>query len=250
MPPNVVDGARPRLHVRSYARAVTDGNTDTDADTGSGGPEGRSDPLSAESLAGLTRALGWLLVIGGVGLAATGVPLIFLYRPDDPVTGDRPGLWWLRGAHSGASMLFIGAAAGIVAVLAVAFVRRLRVPPGWFIGLAALLIALLGLMSGQLIAWDRLVLEPSTDGSHPRGIVDALSDDVRSVVVDGAGVSRGAYAAWAGVHVVVVPLLALGLAGVVRRRARQQRAPDEPPPEADGPGEQPTPDLAPRTELR
>jgi hypothetical protein len=231
---------------------VTDGDADTDADTdaGSGGPEGRSEPLvSAESLAGLTRALSWLLVIGGAGLAASGVPLIFLYRPDDPVTGDRPGLWWLSGAHSVASMLFIGAAAGIVAVLAVAFVRRLRVPPGWFIGLAALLIALLGLMSGQLIAWDRLVLEPFTDGSDARGIVDALSDDVRSVVVDGAGVSRGAYAAWAVVHVVAVPVLALGLAGIVRR-ARQQRAPGEPPPEADGPGEQQTPDLAPRPELR
>jgi hypothetical protein len=227
---------------------VTD--ADTDADTGPGEPDGRSEPLvSAESLAGLTRAVGWLLVIGGAGLAATGVLLIFLYRPDDPVTGDRADLWWLRGAHSVTSMLFIGAAAGIVAVLAVAFVRRLPVPPGWFVGLAALLVALLGLMSGQLIAWDRLVTEPFADGSDARGIVDALSDDVRSIVVNGAGVSRGAYAAWAGVHVVAVPLLALGLAGIVRRRARRP-APDEPPPEADGPGEQPSPDLEPRTELR
>jgi hypothetical protein len=228
---------------------VTDG--DTDAEGGSGGPEGRGEPLvSTESLAGLTRALGWLLVMGGAGLAATGAPLIFLYRPDDPVTGDRPDLWWLRGAHGVASMLFIGAAAGIVAVLAVAFVRRLRAPPGWFAGLAALLIALLGLMSGQLIAWDRLVLEPFTGGSDARGIVDALSDDVRSVVVNGAGISRGAYAAWAGVHVVAVPLLALGLAGIVRRRARRGGASDEPPSEADGPGEQPAPELEPRTELR
>jgi quinol-cytochrome oxidoreductase complex cytochrome b subunit len=228
---------------------VTDG--DTAADNGSGEPEGRSEPLvSAESLAGLTRALGWLLVIGGAGLAATGVPLIFLYRPDDPVTGDRPDLWWLRGAHSVASMLFIGAAAGIVAVLGVASVRRLRIPPGWFIGLAALLIALLGLMSGQLIAWDRLVLQPFTGGSDARGIVDALSDDVRSVVVNGARVSRGAYASWAGVHVVAVPLLALGLVGIVRHRARHRRPPDEVPPEAESPGERPAPGLEPRTELR
>jgi quinol-cytochrome oxidoreductase complex cytochrome b subunit len=226
-------------------------DSDTDAESGSGAPERRSEPLvSAESLAGLTRALGWLLVIGGAGLAATGVPLIFLYRPDDPVTGDRADLWWLRGAHSVASMLFIGAAAGIVAVLAVAAVRRLRVPPGWFVGLAALLVALLGLMSGQLIAWDRLVMEPPTDGSDARGMVDALSDDVHSVVVDGAGVSRGSYAGWAGVHVVAVPLLALGLAGIVRRRARHGRPPDEAPPEADNPGERPAPGLEPRTELR
>ena len=223
----------------------------TDAEAGSDEPDGRSEPLvSAEALAGLTRALGWLLVIGGAGLAATGVPLIFLYRPDDPVTGARSDFWWLRGAHNVTSMLFIGAAAGIVAVLAVAFVRRLRVPPGWLAGLGALLVALLGLMSGQLIAWDRLVLESVTDASSARGIVDALSDDVRSVVVDGAGVSRGAYAAWAGVHVLAVPLLALGLAGTVRRRARHRQAPEEPPPEADGPRERPIPGREPRTEFR
>jgi hypothetical protein len=226
-------------------------DSDAEAELGSGEPKRRSEPLvSAESLAGLTRALGWLLVIGGAGLAATGVPLIFLYRPDDPVTGDRADLWWLRGAHSVASMLFIGAAAGIVAVLAVAAVRRLRIPPGWFVGLAALLVALLGLMSGQLIAWDRLVVEPPTGGSDARGIVDALSDDVRSIVVNGAEVSRGAYAAWAVVHVVALPLLGLGLAGILRRRARRRRSPDEPPAEADGPGERPAPDLEPRTELR
>jgi hypothetical protein len=224
---------------------------DSDTESGSGEPERRSEPLvNAESLAGLTRALGWLLVIGAAGLAATGVPLVFLYRPDDPATGDRADLWWLRGAHSVASMLFVGAAAGIVAVLAVAAVRRLRVQPGWFVGLAALLVALLGLMSGQLIAWDRLVAEPPMDGSDARGIVDALSDDVRSVVVDGAGVSRGAYAAWAGVHVVAVPLLALGLAGIVRRRARHGLPPHEAPPEAESPGERPAPGLEPRTEPR
>ena len=223
----------------------------TDVESGSGEPERRSGPLvSAESLAGLTRALGLLLAIGGAGLAATGVPLIFLYRPDHPVTGDRADLWWLREAHSVASMLFIGAAAGTVAVLAVAAVRRLRVPPGWFGGLAALLVALLGLMSGQLIAWDRLVVEPPTGGPDARGIMDALSDNVRSVVVNGAGVSRGAYAAWAGVHVVAVPLLAFALAVIVRHRARHRRPPDETAPEADGPGEQPAPNLEPRTELR
>jgi quinol-cytochrome oxidoreductase complex cytochrome b subunit len=228
---------------------VTD--SDTDAESGPGEPERRSEPLvSAGSLAGLTRALGLLLVIGGAGLAVTGVPLIFLYRPDDPVTGDRADLWWLRGTHSVASMLFIGAVAGIVAVVVVAAVRRLRVPPGWFVGLAALLVALLGLMSGQLIAWDRLVVEPPTDGSDARGIVDALSDDVRSVVVNGAGVSRGAYAAWAGVHVVAVPLLALALAGIVHRRARYGRPPDEASPEVDSRGERPAPGLEPRTELR
>ena len=61
-----------------------------------------------------------------------------------------------------------------------------------------------------------------TDAAGVRGILDALSSDVRAVVVDGTEVSRGAYAAWAGVHVLAVPLLALGLAWIVRRRARSR----------------------------
>ncbi|MGH9251248.1 MAG: hypothetical protein ACRD0W_17250 [Acidimicrobiales bacterium] len=186
-------------------------DADIDADTESGDPEGRAEPLiSAEALTGITRALGWLLVIGGAGLVATGVPLIFLYRPD--------GIGWLRGAHAAMSMMFLGAAAGTVAVLAVASIRRLSVPPGWFVGLGALLVGLVGLMSGQLIAWDQLAMESVTDGSGFRGVFDAVSGDVRSVLVDGTEVSRGAYAAWAGVHVLAVPVLALGLAWIVRRR--------------------------------
>jgi hypothetical protein len=207
------------VHVRSYARTVADANID--ADTGSDKPEGGTEQLiDADALAGVTKALGWLLLIGGAGLAATGVPLIFLYKPDDPVTGERSDVWWLRGAHSITSALFIGAAAGIVAVLSVAVLKRLRVTPGWFVGLGVLLVALVGLVSGQLIAWDDLAMEPVTDGSGLRGVADALSGDVRSVVVDHTGMSRGTYGAWAVVHLLGVPLVALALAWIARRRAR------------------------------
>ena len=46
-----------------------------------------------------------------------------------------------------------------------------------------------------------------------------------------------AYAAWAGVHVLGVPLLAVGLAEIVRRRGRSGEARGEPASEADGPRE-------------
>jgi hypothetical protein len=149
----------------------------------------------------------------------TGLPLIWLYQPD-PRGGGRGDFWWLRGAHSTMSMVFVGAAAGTVAVLAVAAARRLgvRVPPGWFVALAVLVVALVGLLSGQLIAWDSLTFGP-VGVSDPRGVAGALSGDVRLIFVDGSEVSRRAYAAWAGVHVLAVPLLALGVAWIVRRRA-------------------------------
>jgi hypothetical protein len=198
------------LHVRSYARAVAD--ADIDADSGSGEPQRRSEPAAGgEGLAGVTRAIGLLLAIGGVGLVVTGVPLIFVYRPD--------GVRWLHAAHNAMSMLFVGAAAGTVAVLSVAAVRRVgRVPPGWFVAFGALLVAIVGLMSGQLIAWDQLVMKSVTGSSAGRGVVDALSGDVRFVLVGDIEVSHGAYVAWAVVHVLAVPALALGLAWIVRHR--------------------------------
>jgi hypothetical protein len=221
-------------------------DADIEAGRGADGPGSRKEPLiSAEALAGITRALGWLLVIAGAGLAATGVPLIFVYRPDDPVTGDRSDVWWLRGAHSVTSTMFIGAIAGMVAVLAVASVRRLRVPPGWVVGLGGLAVAIVGLISGQLIAWDRLAMT-SVTASDSRGVVDALSADVRSVVVDGTRVSRGAYAAWASVHLLAVPVVALGLAWLARHRTRHRRPPvapaGEPAPDSSGPREASAPE--------
>jgi hypothetical protein len=214
-------GTRPRLHVRSYARVVAD--ADIEADGGPDGPGSRNEPLiSAEGLAGITSALRWLLVIAGAGLVVTGVPLIFVYQPDDPVSGDRSDVWWLRGAHNITSIMFLGAVAGTVAVLAVALARRLRVPPGWFVALGALVVAIVGLISGQLIAWDELVLKSVTAATDSRGVLDALSGDVRFALVAGTEVSRGTYAAWAVVHLLAVPALALGLAWLARRRASHQ----------------------------
>ncbi len=190
-------------------------DADIDMGAGSDEPDSRSEPLiNVDALAGITRALGWLLAIGAAGLAATGVPLIFVYRPDD--------VDWLRAAHNVASTLFLGAAAGMVAVLGVALARRLRVPPGWLVALGLLAVALVGLVSGQLIAWDRLAMDGVVEASGARGILDALSGDVRAVVVDGTEMSQGAYAAWAGVHVLAVSLLALGASWLVRRRARSR----------------------------
>jgi quinol-cytochrome oxidoreductase complex cytochrome b subunit len=207
-------------HVTSYARVVADADAeagaDTDATHPSGAPAGGHEPLiNAEALAGITTALGWLLGVAAAGLAVTGLPLVWLYQPD--TSAGRGDFWWLRGAHNVMSMAFLGAAAGMVVVLSVGFVRRVRVPPGWLVGLGILLVALLGLISGQLIAWDSLALRGVTVGTDVRGIVDAISE-TRSVFVEGTEVSRGAYAAWAGVHALAVPLVAAAIAWAVRRR--------------------------------
>ena len=190
----------------------------------------RREPLmSAEALAGITRALAWLLAIAGAGLVVTGLPLIWLYEPDPP-GGSRGGFWWLREAHAAAATMLLGAVAGIIVVLAVAAVRHVRVPPGWLVALGAFVVAGLGQISGQLVAWDQLA--PSSDAvvDEGRGVVDALSDDVPSLVIDGTQVSRGTYATWAGVHVLAVPVIALAVGWFARRRASAE-PPTEPPTE-------------------
>jgi quinol-cytochrome oxidoreductase complex cytochrome b subunit len=191
----------------------------------------RREPLmSAETLAGITRALAWLLALAAAGLVATGLPLIWLYEPDPP-GASRGGFWWLREAHAGAATMLLGAVAGIIVVLAVAAVRHVRVPPGWLVALGAFVVAGLGQISGQLVAWDQLASSSGVVADEVRGVVDALSDDVRFRVIDGTQVSRGTYATWAGVHVLVVPVIALALAWFARRRASAE-PPAEPPGDA------------------
>lgn len=188
----------------------------------------RREPLmSAENLAGITRALAWLLAIAAAGLVVTGLPLIWLYEPDPP-GASRGGFWWLREAHAVAATMLLGAVAGIIVVLAVAAVRHVRVPPGWLVALGAFVVAGLGQISGQLVAWDQLASSSGVVADEVRGVVDALSDDVRFRVIDGTQVSRGMYATWAGVHVLVVPVIALALGWFARRRASAE-PPAEPP---------------------
>lgn len=188
----------------------------------------RREPLmSAENLAGITRALAWLLAIAAAGLVVTGLPLIWLYEPDPP-GASRGGFWWLREAHAVAATMLLGAVAGIIVVLAVAAVRHVRVPPGWLVAVGAFVVAGLGQISGQLVAWDQLASSSGVVADEVRGVVDALSDDVRFRVIDGTQVSRGMYATWAGVHVLVVPVIALALGWFARRRASAE-PPAEPP---------------------
>lgn len=199
-----------------------------DAEPPAGRAAHRREPLmSAETLAGISRALAWLLAIAAAGLVVTGLPLIWLYEPDPP-GASRGGFWWLREAHAVAATMLLGAVAGIIVVLAVAAVRHVRVPPGWLVAVGAFVVAGLGQISGQLVAWDQLASSSGVVADEVRGVVDALSDDVRFRVIDGTQVSRGMYATWAGVHVLVVPVIALALGWFARRRASAE-PPAEPP---------------------
>jgi quinol-cytochrome oxidoreductase complex cytochrome b subunit len=165
--------------------------------------------------AALNRATAWLARLAGVAFAAlavTGVPLIFLYRPNQ---GE-----WLSGLHALASALFLGAAAAMAVVALVGVVTRHRSWAGWVLPVAAFAVAAVGAFTGPPLAWDQLALRAVTVGDSYRGVLDPLGGDVRFVIVGDADVSQGTYLAWLLVHVLAVPAAAVAVGLPLWRRWR------------------------------
>jgi quinol-cytochrome oxidoreductase complex cytochrome b subunit len=170
----------------------------------------------------LRRSLLWVLEASVVGLVVSGVPLVRWYRP---VGGQQ----WLRELHSTAAVLSLCSSVALVGVVVAArWTKSDRVPPVWLLGgVGAIVLALAGLLTGPLLAWDQLALWAVTLGDDLyEGVLAPFSADVRFVFVDGREVGPGTYKAWAAVHIVVLPLLALAGTGLVLWRQRD-RTPGE-----------------------
>ena len=166
------------------------------------------DPVAMNRASAL---LARLAAVGAAGLVLTGVPLLFVYEPSG-------GLHWLSTLHGLASMLFLGAAAGLLlAALAAAWARD-RTWAGWALGLAAFVVAGAGALTGQLIAWD--ALDPASLGDGARGMFDPLADDVQSVVVGGTHLEPGVLARWTFVHALLVPVLVVAVGRPLWSRLR------------------------------
>jgi quinol-cytochrome oxidoreductase complex cytochrome b subunit len=168
----------------------------------------------------LRRSLLWVLEASVVGLVASGVPLVWWYRPIG-------GLEWLRELHSTAAVLSLCSSVALVAVVAAGrWTDRDRATRGWLLGgLGAVALALAGLLTGPLLAWDQLALWAVTVGDDLyEGALAPFSSDVRFLFVDGHQVSTGTYKIWAVVHIVALPLVALVGTGLVLWR-RQDRTP-------------------------
>lgn len=169
-----------------------------------------------------STALARLAVVGGAALVVTGVPLILVYEPEG-------GTSWLRTLHSLSSMLFLGAGAGMLLVAVGAALIRDRTWVGWPLALAAFAVAGAGAFTGQLIAWDSLTTGAATVIRSARGVVDALADDVRQVVVNGTGQSQSTYLSWTLLHLAVVPAATVGVGWLVWRRWTSWNAEQEGP---------------------
>lgn len=182
--------------------------------------------VDGESLDRLSAVIGRVGLAAGAALVVTGVPLIVLYRPEG-------GAAWLRTAHALSSALFVGAAAGLLITGVAAAALRRRHWVTWPLAAAGLAVALAASYTGGLIAWDLLVLASVAEGGSYQGVFGPLTEDIRFVVVGDAEVTPATYATWVVVHLVVLPLGAVLLTGVLwhRWRARDDGRPvphDEP----------------------
>lgn len=175
-----------------------------------------------------------------VALVAT-VALSFGYRPtgaqawdgDVPGHGEDP---WVRIQRVAALVAAVLALASVVALAVLASRSSGRDRQRAAIGLggtvAALVGAVVALLTRSLVQWDQLALWAVTVGGGLDGYWTALDDGVRFVLVDGVEVDRGDYAVALGVHLLAHVVAVVGtlgaLAAVAWRRPRRStgRAPE------------------------
>lgn len=157
--------------------------------------------IDVDRLGRVVVTLGQVAALAVVVLVLTGVPLAFVYDPD--------GGGVLAGLHSLASALLVGCAAGILACVVVARVRRSALWVGLSLSIVGMLIVAGGVVSGQYLRWS--AVRPADGGA--RGLTGPLGGGVDAVVVGDAELSPGAFGLWSVVHIVAV---SAALAAVAR----------------------------------
>ncbi len=171
----------------------------------------------------ITRWLWRGISLAWVVLVVTGIVLLFVYQPTAgsawaDITGVQDGS--SSGLSSGLQQVHRIAALAAVLLPAVLGVLSLSGKRKWPILQAAgvLGLALLGWFSGQFLPWDQLALWAVTVGTNMSGFEPVFSDDVRFVLIDGTEMTTRQIRIWLGVHVVLVPLLAIAGAAFVQKR--------------------------------
>jgi quinol-cytochrome oxidoreductase complex cytochrome b subunit len=182
-----------------------------------------------------------LLASEFVVLAATGLFLVFQYRPEASQSWNALGLgpsgvhlWAIaRVVHRTTSALFIATALGAVVVVALAYwTSRTPEEPRHGRRLDLLVIGLLPLalfasFTGYLLPWDQLALWAVTVGTNMSGYRPVFGHEVKFVLMGGVEVSRETLLRWFYTHLLVGgPLIALFIVAVwwPLRRAAEHRA--------------------------
>ncbi|MFQ5506734.1 MAG: cytochrome bc complex cytochrome b subunit [Planctomycetota bacterium] len=174
------------------------------------------------------RASGILFCLGGLALLffisqiVTGILLLVHYEPTvasayhsvKRITLEVPFGWFVRGLHS------YGATIMVLAVLLHGFrvfmFAEYKAPRElhWVTGILLLLLTLGLAFSGYLLPWTQLSYWGSTVGTETLRGVPFFGDDIVRLVRGGNAVGEPTLHRFFALHVVVLPLLLLGLFGV------------------------------------
>ncbi len=152
-------------------------------------------------------------------LAATGLWLIFFYRPSVPQgwpgivtindTGGAAGV--VRGIHRWVARLALPTSAVAGALWAVDIWRRRDRSRRLGLSLAAapalVVLVFAASFTGYLLPWDQLALWAVTVGTNMRGYPPIFKSSVKFVLVGGTEVSMATIQAWFLVHTIAISVL-------------------------------------------
>lgn len=176
------------------------------------------------------------LTLEVVVLTATGLWLIFYYRPSSAAGWGAPGLRntmhavrAVRGIHRFTAALAVptSIAAGVLVVIQ----ARMRLPgrrKGWAAvgaGPGLAILALAASFTGYLLPWDQLALWSVRTGTDLRGYGAAFGGSVQFVLIGDSTITKATLWRWFMVHTVLLSSLLIS-ALVISWRPRPRRRRD------------------------
>ena len=176
-----------------------------------------------------TFGLGGLALLLIMLLVATGVMLMFVYRPA-PETAYLDMLrlqtevnfgQFVRNIHHWSGNLLVVVA--FLHMLRVFFTGGFRFPRefNWVLGVLMLLLVIAANFTGYLLPWDQLAYWAVTVGSSLLSYIPFIGEGLRNFLLGGPEVSAATLTNFYGLHVAIIPLTLMGIASVHIWRVRK-----------------------------
>lgn len=173
--------------------------------------------------------LGIISTILFLTLTVTGVLLVFYYVPATNLAYATmkdlqttiPLGQLVRNMHRWSAHLMVLA---VILHLVRVFYTGAYKPPrqfNWVVGVVLLLLTLGASFTGYLLPWDQLSFWAITVGTNIAGYAPVLGDTVRVILLGGADVGQNALIRFYGLHIILIPLLLIGLISLHLWRVRK-----------------------------
>lgn len=173
--------------------------------------------------------LGVISTVLFLTLTVTGILLVFYYIPATGIAyttmkdlqSSIPLGQLARNMHRWAAHLMVLA---VVLHMVRVFYTGAYKPPrefNWVVGSILLLLTLGASFTGYLLPWDQLSFWAITVGTNIAGYAPGVGDQVRQVLLGGSEVGQNALIRFYGLHIIVLPMLMLGLLSLHLFRVRK-----------------------------